>query len=135
MPKGNRKTNTEAIDLVKRLGKMPANILTPSQMVVEAKNLHKNIKVTDLNEEALEKLGANLLLSVGQGSLEETHMIVMEYNGGNKGDKPIVLVGKGVTFDTGGVSIKPSNKMHQMKMDMLGAGTVMAVIQAGAKRK
>lgn len=135
MPKGNRKTNTEAIDLVKRLGKMPANILTPSQMVVEAKNLHKNIKVTDLNEEALEKLGANLLLSVGQGSLEETHMIVMEYNGGNKGDKPIVLVGKGVTFDTGGVSIKPSNKMHQMKMDMLGAGTVMAVIQAVAKLK
>jgi leucyl aminopeptidase len=135
MPKGNKKINNEAIELVKRLGIMPANILTPSQMVVEANDLHKDIKVTDLNEEKLEKLGANLLLSVGQGSIEESHMIVMEYNGGNKGDKPIVLIGKGVTFDTGGVSIKPSNKMHQMKMDMLGAGTVMAVIQAVAKLK
>jgi leucyl aminopeptidase len=135
MPKGNKKINNEAIELVKRLGIMPANILTPSQMVVEANDLHEDIKVTDLNEEKLEKLGANLLLSVGQGSIEESHMIVMEYNGGNKGDKPIVLIGKGVTFDTGGVSIKPSNKMHQMKMDMLGAGTVMAVIQAVAKLK
>ncbi len=136
MPKGN-KINNEAIDLVKRLGIMPANILTPTQMVVEANDLHKDIKVIDLNEEALEKLGANLLLSVGQGSIEESHMIVMKYfgEGANVTDKPIVLIGKGVTFDTGGVSIKPSNKMHQMKMDMLGAGTVMAVIQAVAKMK
>jgi leucyl aminopeptidase len=78
---------------------------------------------------------ANLLLSVGQGSIEESHMIVMDYKGASNDSKPIVLIGKGVTFDTGGVSIKPSNKMHQMKMDMLGAGTVMAVIQAVAKLK
>jgi len=137
MPKGKNKISSEAIDLVVKLGEMPANVLTPSQMVVEAKDLHKKIKVTDLNEEQLEKLGANLLLSVGQGSLEESHMIVMKYfgEGANVLDKPIVLVGKGVTFDSGGVSIKPSNNMHQMKMDMLGAATVMAVIQAVAKLK
>jgi len=137
MPKGKNKISSEAIDLVVKLGEMPANVLTPSQMVVEAKDLHKKIKVTDLNEEQLEKLGANLLLSVGQGSHEESHMIVMKYfgEGANVSDKPIVLVGKGVTFDSGGVSIKPSNNMHQMKMDMLGAATVMAVIQAVAKLK
>ena len=137
MPKGKNKIAKEAIELVEKLGIMPANVLTPNQMVVEAKELHKDIKVTDLNEEKLKKLGANLLLSVGQGSIEESHMIVMKYfgEGANVTDKPIVLIGKGVTFDTGGVSIKPSNKMHQMKMDMLGAGTVMAVIQAVAKMK
>jgi len=133
--KGKKKTNNEAIELVKRLGEMPANILTPDQMVVEAKDLHKDIKVTNLNEEKLTKMGANLLLSVGQGSIEESHMIEMRYNGANNDSNPIVLVGKGVTFDTGGVSIKPSNNMHQMKMDMLGAATVMAVIQACAKLK
>ena len=133
--KGKKKTNNEAIELVKRLGEMPANILTPDQMVVEAKDLHKDIKVTNLNEEKLTKMGANLLLSVGQGSIEESHMIEMRYKGANDDSKPIVLVGKGVTFDTGGVSIKPSNNMHQMKMDMLGAATVMAVIQAVAKLK
>ena len=132
---GKNKISKEAIELVQRLGHMPANELTPDQMVVEAEVLHKDIKVTDLNEEVLEKLGANLLLSVGQGSIEESHMIVMNYNGASNDSKPIVLVGKGVTFDTGGVSIKPSNKMHQMKMDMLGAATVMAVIQAVAKLK
>ena len=135
MPKGNKKLNNEAIELVKRLGIMPANKLTPDQMVVEAKELHKDIKVTDLNEEKLKKMGANLLLSVGQGSIEESHLIEMRYKGANDDSNPIVLVGKGVTFDTGGVSIKPSNKMHQMKMDMLGAATVMAVIQAVAKLK
>ena len=135
MPRGNKKIISDAIDLVVRLGKMPANILTPDQMVVEAMDLHKDIKVTDLNEAKLEKLGANLLLSVGQGSVEESHMIVMNYNGANNDTKPIVLVGKGVTFDTGGVSIKPSNNMHQMKMDMLGAASVMATIQAVANLK
>lgn len=136
MPKkGKNNIANEAIELVVRLGEMPANILTPDQMVVEAKDLHKDIKVTDLNEQKLEKLGANLLLSVGQGSNEESHMIEMSYQGASVESKPIVLVGKGVTFDSGGVSIKPSNNMHQMKMDMLGAATVMAVIQAVAKMR
>jgi len=136
MPKkASNKINKEAIELVVRLGHMPANELTPDEMLIEATYLHKDIKVTDLNEEKLEKLGANLLLSVGQGSIEESHMIVMDYKGACNDSKPIVLVGKGVTFDTGGVSIKPSNNMHQMKMDMLGAATVMAVIQACAKLK
>ena len=142
MPRNKKnKFAKEAIELVEELGKRPANVLTPDQMVFEAKQLHSSIKVTDLNEKKLKELGADLLLSVGQGSNEESHMIVMEYNGGATGitdegthiDPPIVLVGKGVTFDTGGVSIKPSNKMHEMKMDMLGAATVMAVIQACAK--
>jgi leucyl aminopeptidase len=136
MRRVTKKITNEAIELVVRLGKMPANILTPDQMVVEANELHDDIKVTDITQDELKEMGANLLLSVGEGSNEDSHMIVMKYFGaGNIIDKPIVLVGKGVTFDTGGISIKPSNNMHQMKMDMLGAASVMATIQACANLK
>jgi len=128
-----KKINKQAIKYIQKLGNMPSNVLTPSRMVKEAKKLHKNIKVTSLNEEELIEMGANLLVGVGQGSQEESHLITMEYNGTKKKSKPIVLIGKGVTFDSGGISIKPSRNMQYMKYDMLGAATVMATIQACAK--
>lgn len=127
-----KKINNQAIKYIQKLGNMPSNILTPTRMVEEASKLHKNIEVSSFGEEKLINMGANLLVGVGQGSAEESHLITMEYNGAKKG-KPIVLVGKGVTFDSGGISIKPSRNMQKMKYDMLGAATVMATIQACAK--
>jgi len=128
-----KKINNQAIKYIQKLGNMPSNILTPTRMIEEAVKLHKNITISSLNEKQLIKMGANLLVGVGQGSQEESHLITMEYNGAKKKSKPIVLIGKGVTFDSGGISIKPSRNMHQMKYDMLGAATVMATIQACAK--
>ena len=75
------------------------------------------------------------LLSVSRGSVEPAKLVTMQYNGGKKGDKPIVLVGKGVTFDTGGISLKPSPKMDEMKWDMSGAGSVIGTMCAVAESK
>ena len=115
-----------AVKLVQKLGKMPSNILTPDRMVKECRKLHKNIHITDIGEDALDSMGANLITGVGKGSQEESHLIILEYMN-NKDDSPIALVGKGVTFDSEG--------MHEMKMDMLGAATVMAVMKAIAELK
>jgi leucyl aminopeptidase len=83
-----------------------------------------------LGEKEMEKLGMGAFLAVSKGSEQEGKLIVMEYNGGKKGDKPVVLVGKGVTFDTGGISIKPAAAMDEMKYDMCGAASVFGVIKA-----
>jgi leucyl aminopeptidase len=82
----------------------------------------------------MEKLGMGAFLAVSKGSDQEGKLIVMEYNGGKKGDKPVVLVGKGVTFDTGGISIKPAAAMDEMKYDMCGAASVFGVMKALACR-
>lgn len=121
-----------AVKLVQKLGKMPSNILTPTRMVKECRKLHKNIHITDIGEEALDSMGANLITGVGRGSQEESHLIILEYMN-NKDDSPIALVGKGVTFDSGGISLKPGKGMHEMKMDMLGAASVMAAMKAIAE--
>ena len=81
---------------------------------------HKSVKSTVLGEKAMEKLGMGALLAVGRGSENESQLIVLEYHGGKKSQKPIVLVGKGITFDTGGINLKPSTGINGMKYDMCG---------------
>ena len=118
--------------LAKDLGNLPANICTPSYLAKIAKKLstnHKNLKTQVLNETEMKKLGMGSLLSVTAGATEPGKMIVMQYKGGGK-DKPIVLVGKGVTFDTGGISLKPGARMDEMKFDMCGAASVIGTMLA-----
>jgi leucyl aminopeptidase len=133
--KMQRKAVESGIEFAKRIGLAPANIMTPTKLSEEAKTLHKDIKVKVLGEKDMEKLGMGLLLGVSQGSDEEAKLIVAEYNGGSKGDNPTVLIGKGLTFDMGGNSIKPAKNLHQMKFDMLGGGAVLAAIKAAAELK
>ena len=124
------------MNLTRDLGNRPANICHPTHLAEQAKKLakgKKNLSVKILNEAEMEKLGMNVLLSVSQGSAQPAKLITFEYKGGKKGSKPITLVGKGVTFDTGGISIKPSPAMDEMKYDMCGAATVFGCISAVAE--
>ena len=119
--------------LTKDLGNMPPNICHPSYLAEQAKELakaHKNLKVDILDEKKLQALGAGAFLAVAQGSDQPPRMIVMQYNGGKKGEKPHALVGKGITFDTGGISIKPAAGMDEMKYDMGGAASVFGTLRA-----
>ena len=121
------------LNFARDLGNMPPNICHPSYLAEQAHLLAKNqrkLSVNVLGEKEMEKLGMGAFLAVSKGSEQEGKLIVMEYNGGKKGDKPVVLVGKGVTFDTGGISIKPAAAMDEMKYDMCGAASVFGVIKA-----
>ena len=121
----------------------PANVLYPATLAEEARSLSKlGVKVEVLGESRMRKLGMGALLGVGQGSDRESQLVVMQWNGaptgkgkGGKASAPLAFVGKGVTFDTGGISIKPSNGMEDMKWDMGGAGTVIGLMKALAGRK
>lgn len=114
----------------------PPNIMYPKALAEECRKLAKlGVKVTVLGEEQMRKLGMGALLGVGQGSEFESQMVLMEWNGGKKSDKPVALVGKGVCFDSGGISIKPSAGMEEMKWDMAGAGAVIGTMYALAARK
>ncbi len=118
------------IFLIKDLGNNPANIATPSYLAKTAEHiatLSKKTSVKILHKKELKELGMDSFLAVAKGSEEEPKLVTLTYSGGKAKDKPIVLVGKGVTFDTGGVSIKPSNGMNEMKYDMMGAATVLGV--------
>ncbi len=126
----------KGVRLARDLANLPANICTPSYLADRARDLAKteatvNVKV--LGEAAMKKLGMAVLLSVAQGSRQPAKLIVIEYSGGEKHDKPYVLVGKGVTFDTGGISIKPAAAMDEMKYDMCGAASVIGTLTASAK--
>jgi leucyl aminopeptidase len=115
------------------LGNLPPNLCHPSFIAEEAKALakaHKNLKVEVLDEKKLEELGAGAFLAVAQGSDQPPRMIVLNYQGGKKEDKPFALVGKGITFDTGGISIKPAAGMDEMKYDMCGAASVLGTFHA-----
>ena len=126
----------QGMKLTKDLGNLPANICTPSYLAQQALDLakaHKSLKVTVLEEKDMVKLGMGSLLSVTRGSDEPAKLITLEYRGADKKQKPIVLVGKGVTFDTGGISLKPSAEMDEMKYDMCGAASVLGTLQAIAE--
>lgn len=113
------------------LGNLPGNICTPTYLAKQATDYGKsynNLKTTILNQKDMEKLGMGSLLSVSKGSRTPPKFIVMQYNGGKKADRPYVLVGKGVTFDSGGISIKPGAAMDEMKYDMCGAAGVMGTM-------
>ena len=114
----------------------PANILYPKSFSEECKKLKKfGVKVQILNERNLKKIGMTSLLAVGQGSRQESHVVVMEWNGGKKNEKPLTIVGKGVCFDSGGLSLKPAKSMEDMKWDMGGAATVTGLIEAISRNK
>ncbi len=122
--------------LTKDLGNLPGNICTPSYLAAKALALakaHKRIKTTVLEEKDMQKLGMGSLLSVTRGSAQPPKLITLEYAGSDKKQKPIVLVGKGITFDTGGISLKPGADMDEMKYDMSGAGSVLGTLQAIAE--
>ena len=116
------------VAFTKDLGNLPPNLCHPSYLAEEAKALgkvHKNLKVEILDEKKLKELGAGAFLAVAQGSEQPPRMIVMHYQGGKKDEKPFALVGKGITFDTGGVNLKTQGGIEEMKFDMCGAATVM----------
>ena len=124
------------IKLTRDLANRPSNICTPgylAQQAIELAKGHRSLTVTVLEEADMKKLGMGSLLSVSQGSEEPAKLITLEYKGSRKTQKPIVLVGKGVTFDTGGISIKPALAMDEMKYDMCGAASVLGTIAAVAE--
>jgi len=126
------------IELARTLGNRPGNLCTPSDLADQARALKKDypaLKVQILEERAMEKLGMGALLSVSRGSRQPAKLIVMQYSGGSKKTKPVVLVGKGVTFDSGGISIKPGAAMDEMKFDMCGAASVFGTVSAVAEMK
>jgi len=125
------------VDLAKDLGNLPGNYCTPTYLADRAKAMAKasGLKIQVLGLKEIEKLGMGSFLSVAKGSDEPPRFIVMEHQGGAKSAKPVVLVGKGITFDSGGISIKPSADMDEMKYDMCGAASVIGTMQAVAEMK
>jgi leucyl aminopeptidase len=114
----------------------PANILYPEEFARRAQALKKvGVKVEVLDVKAMTKLGMGALLGVGQGSRRDSRTVVMRWDGGKKSDAPLAFIGKGVCFDTGGISIKPAAGMEDMKGDMAGAACVVGLMQALAARK
>jgi len=119
--------------LTKDLANLPGNICTPSYLAKRAQAMtrgKRKLKATVLDEKEMEKLGMGALLSVSRGSRQPARLIVLEYRGGKPAAKPIALVGKGLTFDAGGISIKPSAAMDEMKYDMCGGASVLGTMAA-----
>jgi leucyl aminopeptidase len=126
----------DGVLLTRDLVNEPANVLYPEEFARRASALKKlGVAVEVLDIPALQKLGMNALLGVGQGSAHDSRVVVMRWNGGRKGDAPVAFIGKGVCFDTGGISIKPAAGMEDMKGDMAGAACVTGLMQALAARK
>ncbi len=120
------------VTVAKDLGNLPPNICTPSYLGEQAKLMAKQygFKVEVLERAEIEKLGMGSFLGVAQGSVEPPRLIVLQHLKGKKSQKPVVLVGKGITFDTGGISLKPGGDMDEMKYDMCGAASVMGTFKA-----
>ncbi len=127
----------EGVILAKDLGNMPANRCTPSFLAKQAQTLgkeYKTVAVDVLEESNMRQLGMGALLAVAQGSEEPAKLIIVHYRGKvKKGKSPVVLVGKGVTFDSGGISLKPSAGMDEMKYDMCGAASILGAIKVAAE--
>lgn len=120
-------------NVARTLGNLPGNICHPAYLADEAKALakkHARLTTKVLGEKQMSDLGMHSLLSVGHGSDQESRLICMEFKNGKKGDKPIVLLGKGITFDTGGISLKPGAGMDEMKFDMCGAASIFGAMNA-----
>ena len=128
---------SRGMELMKNLANLPGNICTPSYLAERAKELAKahKLKAEILEQAEMEKLGMGALLSVAKGSRQPPKFIIIQHKGGSKKDKPVVLVGKGITFDAGGISLKPAGEMDEMKYDMSGAASVLATMQAVAELK
>jgi len=124
------------MNTARELGNLPANICNPAYLASQARGLarqHKRFSTSVLEEKKMQELGMGALLSVTAGTEAPAKLIVMQYQGAKKSDKPHVLVGKGITFDSGGISLKPGAKMDEMKYDMCGAASVMGTMTALAE--
>ncbi len=121
------------VNFARDLGNRPANVCTPTHLAEQARELKKGrnkLRVEILDEKGMRELGMGSLLSVASGSRQPAKLIVFQYRGGTAKQKPVVLVGKGVTFDTGGISLKPAATMDEMKFDMCGAASVFGAVRA-----
>ena len=116
----------------RQLGNLPGNVCTPAYLASKAQQLGEDydIEIELLDETKMDELGMHCLLSVGRGSDQPSYLIVMHYRGGKEDEAPHVLLGKGITFDTGGISLKPGAKMDEMKYDMCGAASVFGTMKA-----
>jgi len=126
------------VKLARDLANRPANVCTPTHLAEQAQELarqHRLIKTTVLDRTQMEKLGMGALLAVARGTREPPRLVVMEYQGNRDGSAPVVLIGKGVTFDSGGISIKTAAAMDEMKFDMAGAASVFGTLLAVAQLK
>ncbi|MCQ8185591.1 leucyl aminopeptidase [Parvularcula maris] len=134
---GDLKALNEGVALARDLVSEPPNVLYPESYAAICRDELEGlgVEVEVLGEKAMEQLGMHMLLGVGLGSVRESQMVVMRWNGGKDGDKPLALIGKGVTFDTGGISLKPGANMDEMKMDMGGSAAVVGAMKAVAGRK
>ncbi len=120
----------------RELGNLPANICTPAYLADHARAIaerYQNTKVEILQQPEMSELGMHALLAVGQGSKHTPRLIILKYQGATEEQQPVVLVGKGITFDTGGISIKPAGNMDQMKFDMCGAAAVIGAFESCAE--
>jgi leucyl aminopeptidase len=127
-----------AVALTRDLGNLPPNICTPSYLVDRAREIAskgRKLTLTALTPAAIRKLRMGAFLAVTQGAVQEPRFIVLKYQGAKAGEKPVVLIGKGITFDSGGISIKPAGAMDEMKFDMCGAAAVLGVMQAVSELK
>lgn len=128
----------EGMKVAKDLGNLPGNVCTPTYLAQQAKKWarqHSQLKTTILNEKRMAELKMNAILSVSRGSVEPAQFITMHYQGAAKSQKPHVLVGKGITFDSGGISLKPGAAMDEMKFDMCGAASVFGTLHTVLKLK
>ncbi|MDR2458921.1 MAG: hypothetical protein LBD43_02410, partial [Holosporales bacterium] len=124
----------EGVFTVRSMATEPANVMTTDQVVAEARKLKSlGVEITVLDRKNMESFGMHALLGVGQGSAQPSYSVIMEYKGSN--NAPIALVGKGLTFDSGGICVKPANRMGEMKEDMTGAAVVIGAIEAIASQK
>jgi len=125
----------DGAELARTLGNLPSNHCTPGRLADEARKIGRQFKldVRVLERRDMERLGMGALLSVTRGSREAPKLVVLRYAGAPKAKKPIVLVGKGITFDTGGISLKPAGEMDEMKFDMSGAASVLGAMRALAQ--
>src|SRR3979490_3237503 len=121
--------------LARDLGNLPANVCTPTFLADTSVKLGREWKlaVEVLEQKDMEKLGMGSLLSVTRGSPQPAKFEILRYSGAGRKDRPVVLVGKGITFDAGGISIKPSAEMDEMKFDMCGAASVLGALRAAAE--
>jgi leucyl aminopeptidase len=127
---------SEGVFFTRDLVSEPANVIYPKSLAAEARKLAKlGVRVEVLGRSQMQKLGMGALLGVAQGSAHEPQLVVMRYDGGKKGQAPVAFVGKGVTFDSGGISIKPAQGMEDMKWDMGGSAVVIGLMKALAGRK
>jgi leucyl aminopeptidase len=131
-----RKAAADGVDIARDLVNEPANVLYPAEFARRTAALKPlGVAVEVLDVKGMQKLGMRALLGVGQGSAHDSRLAIMRWNGGKRGEPPVAFIGKGVCFDTGGISIKPASGMEDMKGDMAGAACVVGLMHALAARK